>query len=99
MLKMRQGHSLQTSYCFLEKDMRLKQVVSTLVTIYLGSLQLQNTMKINCVNIETVDQLISPILIFQKRVWDQFFQNILCMDFQKRAFGLPQIVSDLKVDL
>ena len=99
MLKMRQGHLLQIFYCSLEKDMRLKQVVSSLVTIYLGNLQLQNTIKINCINIETVDQVICQILIFQKRVWEQFFQNILCMDFQKKAFGLSQIVSDLKVDL
>ena len=49
---------------------RQKQVVSSLVLIYFGSLQLGHTVKTNFVAFQTVNQGICSISSFYKKVWD-----------------------------
>ena len=71
---MRQGDQFQTSFGYFLKKlfMRSKQVVRALVSIYFDSPRLGHTIKTNCIKLQTVDPKICAILIFQKRVLEQF---------------------------
>ena len=79
--------------CFLIKLYRsLKQVVCNLISICFDSPQL--TIKTNCINSQAIDLEICSILIFQKRVWEQFLHHILCMIFQEKCFSCYILLTD-----
>ena len=44
----------------------------------------QHTIETNCLKLYSIDPEIWSNLIFQKRVWEQFLQHILCMIFQQK---------------
>ena len=56
-----------------------KQVVSTLVSIYFGSLQLGHTIKTNCIKFQTVDPKIFLILNFRNGPGTSFFTKFICI--------------------
>ena len=73
---MRQRNQFQTTFCFgLQLDFNIFRQPSN-----------QHTIETNCLKLYTIDSEICSILIFQLRVWEQFFQHILCMIFQKKMF-------------
>ena len=43
--------------------------------------------KTNCIKLQTIGPEIHPVLIFQKRVWNQFLHHILCIIFQENCFS------------
>ena len=60
-------------------------MVSTLVLIYFARPRLGQTIKTNFITFQTERSGICSILIFYKRVWDQFLHHILRMIFQKNV--------------
>ena len=52
------------------------------------------TIKTSCIKLQTIDPEIYSILIFQKRVWDQFLHHILCMIFQEKCFSCYILLTD-----
>ena len=53
-----------------------------------------HTIKTNCIKLQTIDPEICSILIFQKRVWEQFLHHILCMIFQEKCFSFYILLTD-----
>ena len=51
-------------------------------------------MKTNCLKLYTINPEICSILVFQKRVWEQFLHHILCMIFQQKCFSCYILVTD-----
>ena len=64
--------------------MQLNQMVHSLVSIYFGSPQLGHTIKASCINIQTIDP--GSILIFSRRVLDQFPNHIFKKNFSYVIF-------------
>ena len=54
----------------------------------------QHTTETNCLKLYTIDPEICSILIFQIRVWEQFFQHMLCMIFQQKCFSCYILLTD-----
>ena len=48
----------------------------------------------NCIKLWTIDPEICSIFIFQKRVWDYFLHQILCMIFQEKYFSCYILLAD-----
>ena len=46
-----------------------------------------HTIKRKRIKLQTINPEICSIFNFQKRVWDQFLQHILCMIFQEKCFS------------
>ena len=53
-----------------------------------------NTVKKNCVKLQTMYPETCSILIFQKRIWEQFLHHILCMNFQEKCFSCHILLID-----
>ena len=53
-----------------------------------------HTIKSNCIKLQTIDPEISLSLIFQKRVWEQYFHHILCMIFEEKFFSFHLLITD-----
>ena len=53
-----------------------------------------NTIKKNCVKLQTMYPETCSILIFQKRIWEQFLHHILCMNFQEKCFSCYVLFTD-----
>ena len=66
--------------------MWLNQMVHSLVSIYFESPQIGHTIKASCINIQTVDPEIGSILIFSRRVLDQFPNHIFKKNFSYVIF-------------
>ena len=64
---------------FFKKALCEKQVVTTLVSIYFGSLQLGHTIKTNCIKFQTVDPKIFLILNFRNGPGTSFFTKFICI--------------------
>ena len=93
--KTRQGNQFQTPFCFLKKlCIRQKKVVCSLISLYFDSPQISIQQKQTCLKLHTVDTDICSILIFQKRVWEQFLQHILCMIFQQKYSSCCILLTD-----
>ena len=50
--------------------------------------------KTNCIKLQTNDPEICSILIFEKRVWEQFLRHILCMIFPEKYFSCYILLTD-----
>ena len=71
---MRQENQFQTGFCFLKSFILDKSKWSAAdFTIFRQPLN-QHTIETNCSKLYTIDSEICSILIFQIRVWEQFFQ-------------------------
>ena len=77
----------QTSFCFSKKAL-YKVKVSGLQLSYNRFRQpsIWQTIKTNCIKLQTIDPDITSTLTFQKRVWEWFLHHILCMIFQRKCF-------------
>ena len=79
------GLQFQTSFCFLKKA--LYEVKASRLqfsfSIFRQPLTWHAT-KANSINLQTIDLEICSILIFYKRVWEQFLYHILRMIFQEK---------------
>ena len=53
-----------------------------------------DSMKTNCIKLQTIDPGIYSTLIFQKRNWDQFLHHIFCMIFQEKCFSCYVLLTD-----
>ena len=54
----------------------------------------QHTRKANCIKLQTIDSKICSILIFQKRVLEQFLHHMLCMDFKEKCLPCHVLLSE-----
>ena len=54
----------------------------------------QHTIKTKCIKLLTIDPEICSILIFQQRVWGQFFHHIFCMIFEEKCFACYTLLTD-----
>ena len=50
--------------------------------------------KTKYIKLLNIDPLICSILIFQKKVWEQFLHHILCMIFQEKCFPSYILLTD-----
>ena len=69
-------------------------VSSTLISIYLGSPQLGQTIKTNYIKFQTVDPEICSISVFWRRARDWFLHHILCMIFWDKYFSFYLLLTD-----
>ena len=53
-----------------------------------------HTIKTTCMKLQTINSEICSILIFQKRVWDQFPHHILRLIFQEKCFSFYILLTD-----
>ena len=53
-----------------------------------------HTINTNCVKLQTIESVICSIWIFQKRILEQFFCNILCIIFQEKYFSCYILLAD-----
>ena len=60
----------------------------------LMALNLWDTIKPNCIKLQTINPLTCSILILQERVWEQFFHPILYMIFQEKCFSYYILLTD-----
>ena len=93
MQKVRQRDQLQTSFCFLEKLYEVKASglqlsVNTSIALKLAY------KKTSCINLQSIDPEICPILTFQKRLWKYFLHHILCLIFQEKCFSCYILFTD-----
>ena len=77
--------------------MKLKEAVSTLISMYFGSPQLGHKIKANLMEIQTVDRQMCSILIYLKKglgawptkysrpYWEQFLRHILNIILQNNT--------------
>ena len=83
---MRQGDKTQTSFYFLKKLNEVKTSGLQLSFKIFRQPSIWYTTKTNCIKLQTTDPEICSILIFQRRVWEQFLHHIWCMIFQEKYF-------------
>ena len=69
-------------------------VSSTLMSIYLGSPQLGQTIKTNYIKFQTVDPEICSVSVFWRRARDWFLHHILCMIFWDKYFSFYLLLTD-----
>ena len=48
----------------------------------------------NCTELQFIHPDIYSTLMFQKRIWEQFFRHILCMIFQQKCFSCYILLTD-----
>ena len=53
-----------------------------------------HTIKTYCITLKTIDPETCSILIFQKKIWEQFLHHILCMIFQEKCFSCYILLTD-----
>ena len=53
-----------------------------------------HTINTDCVELQTIDPEICSILIFQRRVQQQFLHHILCMTFHEKCFLCYVLLTD-----
>ena len=81
---MRQGDQFQEPFCYLKKlDFNIFQQPST-----------WHKIKTNWIKLQTIDPRICLSLTCQKRVWEQFLRNILCVIFQEKYFSCYTLLTD-----
>ena len=91
---MRQRNQFQTAFCFFKKlNIRQKQVVCSLISLYFDSPQISVQQK-QTLKLYTIDPETCSIFIFQIRVWEQFLQHILCMIFKRKCSSCYILLSD-----
>ena len=74
-------------FLFFEKtSYKLKQVVSTWVSIFFGSPRLKHTIKASCIKLVSVDLVICSILVFRKGSGTSFY-IIFCVWFFKKIIS------------
>ena len=83
---MRQGDKTQTSFYFLKKLNKVKTSGLQLSFKIFRQPSIWYITKTNCIKLQTTDPEICSILIFQRRVWEQFLHHIWCMIFQEKYF-------------
>ena len=90
---MRQRDQFLISVCFLKK-LEVKATDRQLSFNIFQYSSTWNTIKTNCVKLQTINPEICSILICQKRVWGQFSHHILCMVFQEECFSYYILLTD-----
>ena len=86
--KMGEEDQLETSFCFFKKA--LYEVKASDLQLSFNIFRHPSTwptIKPNCIKLQTTDPEICSIFVFQKRVWEQYLQHILCKIFQENGFS------------
>ena len=84
---MRQRNQFQTSFVFKKTLYDIKASSLQFIFNTFGQPPTCHSIKTNCIKLETIDPEIWPILIFQKRAWEQFLPHILHIIFQEKCFS------------
>ena len=81
---MRQGDQIQTSFYFFKNvEYEVKTTILQLIFSVFRQLSNWDNIRTNCIKLQIIDPEICSILIFQKRIQDQFIHQILCIIFQE----------------
>ena len=89
------GRLVSDVFLFFEKALyEIKVRGQLLHFIIFRQSSTEHTIKPNYIELSTNDPQICSILIFQKRVWEQFF-NIFCLIFQEKCFLCYILLTDL----
>ena len=91
---MSQGNQFQTSLYFKKALYEVKAIGLQLIFNIFRQLSTWHTIKSNCIKLQTIDPEICSILIFQKRVWEQFLHHVLCMIFQEKCLSCYILLPD-----
>ena len=95
MRKIRQGKLLPDLFLLFEKaSYEMKASVLHLSFDIFPQSSTCHAIKANCIKLQIIDPEMCSILIFQKKVWNQFLHHILCMIFQEKCSSCYILLTD-----